>query len=501
MNHRHRELTFIALGGVLLLGVGAALVFWRGQPSMPMAQAASEERTVLYWHDPMVPHARFDKPGKSPFMDMQLVPVYADDTAAQGTVRVPSNVSQSLGIRTGKVERMEFQPRLTATGAVKFDERLLQVVAARVDGVVLQLHVRAPLEAVRKGQPLATLQVPAWIGAQQEYLALLDARSEPARALLAAARERLRLLGVPDAAIQRIEARREVEATTTIVTPVDGVVRELGVREGSAFTAGAPLFHINGLSSVWVDARIPEAQVSFVQVGKMATATATAWPGEKFQGTVTAMLPEVDSATRTMNARVAIDNRDRRLSPGMFVSLTLPAAGAGTALVVPDEAVIATGTRTVVVTVNVDGSFGIANVRIGARQDGHSVVLEGLTEGQQVVLSGQFLIDSEASLRSALPRLQSQAAGADRATAGAPMSHHTEGKIVALDAESVTVDHIPVASLQWPAMTMRFAAPATGLPPSLAVGDRIAFSFSATDAGYRIESIDAGAKGGRDAPR
>ncbi|HUG73754.1 MAG TPA: efflux RND transporter periplasmic adaptor subunit, partial [Steroidobacteraceae bacterium] len=352
----------------MLLSIGAALVYWRTSPHIPstdLQPASSTDRNVLYWHDPMVPHARFDKPGKSPFMDMQLVPVYADEAGAAGTVRVDPNVAQNLGIRIGKVERIRLQPQLTAVGSVAFDDRLLQVVPARVDGVVLQLHVRAPLEPVRRGQPLATVLVPEWTGAQQEYLALLDARSDAARSLLGAARERLRLLGVPDATVGRIESDRKVEATTTITSPADGVVSELGVREGSTFTTGAALFRINGLASVWVNARIPEAQVSHVQVGATVTADATAWPGEVLSGKVIALLPEVDATTRTMTARLAFDNRGGRLAPGMFVSVTLVVPSSGEVLVLPSEAVIMTGTRTVVVTVNADRTFGIADVRPG----------------------------------------------------------------------------------------------------------------------------------------
>jgi Cu(I)/Ag(I) efflux system membrane fusion protein len=359
----------------------------------------------------MVPDVRFDKPGKSPFMDMQLVPVYADEAGADTGVRIASNVSQSLGIRIGTVERIPFDRALTAVGSVAFDENLLAVVPARVEGYATRLFVRAPLEPVRRGQPLAEIQAPAWLEAQQEFLALLDAQSEAARALRDAARERLRVLGVPDATIRRIESERRTFPTTTIASPIDGVVSELGIREGAAFMPGAPLFRVNGLSTVWVNARIPEVDVSGVTPGSKVTAAATAWPGESFEGKVIALLPEVDAQTRTMTARVELSNPRKRLAPGMFVSLDFASAGNELQLVIPSEALIATGERTVVIVANKDGSFGVTDVKVGGEAGGKTAILNGLSEGQSIVLSGQFLIDSEASLKSTGSRLGGASAG------------------------------------------------------------------------------------------
>jgi Cu(I)/Ag(I) efflux system membrane fusion protein len=318
---------------------------------------------------------------------------------------IAANISQNLGIRLGKVERATFESAITAVGSVAYDENLLAVVPARVEGYVTRLLVRAPLEHVHRGQPLAEIQAPAWLEAQQEYLALLDAQSDAARALRDAARERLRVLGVPEATIARIESERRTNATTAITAPIDGVVSELGVREGSAFMPGAPLFRINGLSTVWVNARIPEANVSLAATGSKVKATATAWPGESFDGTVVALLPEVDPQTRTLTARARLANPDRRLAPGMFVTLKLAAAESPSRLVVPSEAVIVTGRRTVVIVAKVGGSFGVADVTIGPENGGRTVILDGLDEGQSIVLSGQFLIDSEASLESTVSRL------------------------------------------------------------------------------------------------
>ena len=452
---------------------------------------AAGERKVLYWHDPMVPGTRFDKPGKSPFMDMQLVPVYADELVSDSGVKIHANITQNLGIRLGKVERVAFERTLTAVGTVAFDEGRMSVVAARAEGYVTRLFVRAQLERVRRGQALAEVQAPAWIEAQQDYVALLDAQSEAARALREAARDRLRVLGVPDTTIQRIESERKTYATTTITAPIDGVVSELGVREGSAFMPGALLFRINGLSNVWVNARIPEVSVSLVAPGSTITLSATAWPGKTFQGRVIALLPEVEPQTRTMVARADVANPDFRLTPGMFVSLSFTAPNREPQLAVPTEAVIATGERSVVIMANGDRSYGVADVITGEESNGRTAILAGLTEGQTVVVSGQFLIDSEASLSSTVSRLR--AASPQATPRPAPDTstgvHSATGTVAAIDARSVTLEHSAVASLDWPPMVMSFLSPPGGLPSHIKVGDSVTFTFTNTEGGYRIESV------------
>jgi len=399
----------VAALALLVLGAGGGYWLANFRHEQGSAAPTPGERKVLYWHDPMEPNVKFDKPGKSPFMDMQLVPVYADESGPDTGVHVRANVTQNLGIRIAKVEKATIERKLTAVGSVAFDDQLLEVVPARVEGYVTRLFVHSALEKVRRGQALAEIQAPAWIEAQQEYLSLLDAQSDSGRSLKTAARERLRILGIPEATIQRIETQRKTVGTTTIASPIEGVVSELGVREGASFMPGAVLFRINGLSTVWVNARIPEMQLSLVEVGSKVRASATAWPGATFSGKVIALLPQVDADTRTSSARIALDNRAGNLSPGMFVSLELLAPKTEAQLLVPSEAVITTGERTVVIVANTDGTFAPTDVSTGAEQDGRTVILKGLAEGQSIVASGQFLIDSEASLKSAISRLEGAA--------------------------------------------------------------------------------------------
>jgi Cu(I)/Ag(I) efflux system membrane fusion protein len=407
----------LAITVIAAVAAGVGLGYWlaggrRAGVAGPIsaedhAGAPQGERKVLYWYDPMRPEVKFDRPGKSPFMDMELVPKYADEGGALA-VRIDPAVAQSLGIRLGRVEKAVLAPRLAAAGSVAFDERRLHVVQARVEGYVTRLHVKTPLERVRRGQPLAEIQAPAWIAAQEEYLALLDAKSARAGEIRDAARERLAVLGVPEPTIRRIEETRHADATTTVLAPADGVVTELAVREGAAFMPGAPLFRINGLDTVWVNAEIPEAQVANVAPGSAVEVQATAWPGETLRGSVLALLPEVDPETRTLTVRVAVDNPKRRLAPGMFVSLRLEAEAGMPQLVVPSEAVIVTGERSVVIVAQGDG-FDAVEVMAGAEAGGKTAIHSGLSEGQSIVLSGQFLIDSEASLQAAITRLEKEA--------------------------------------------------------------------------------------------
>jgi Cu(I)/Ag(I) efflux system membrane fusion protein len=288
---------------------------------------------------------------------------------------------------------------------VAFDERLLELVQPRVDGYITRLHVKAPMERVRRGQPLAEILAPEWLEAEQEYLALLDATSERAQSLREAARQRLVVLGLPEAAIHAVETTRKANAGTALFAPIDGVVTELGARQGAAFTSGASLFRINGLSTVWVNAQVPESRAATMRAGAKVEVRAPAWPGITFSGEVIALLPEVDPQTRTVTARVSIQNKADRLSPGMYVTMDLTGTSHEPQLVVPSEAVIRTGERNVVITAREGGGFDVNNVTLGAEQGGRTAILAGLSEGQSIVISGQFLIDSEASLKSTVNRL------------------------------------------------------------------------------------------------
>jgi membrane fusion protein, copper/silver efflux system len=378
-------------------------------PQKPGEVDPATGKKVLYWHDPMVPGQKFDKPGKSPFMDMQLVPMYADGGSDEGTVAISSRVQQNLGVRVAEVKSGPQTSTMEAVGSVAYNERDVAVVQARSNGFLERLYVRAPLDPVRKGQPLAELYVPDWVAAQEEYLSAkrIGARSDAASlaGLADAAAQRMRLAGMSDAQIRAIEAGGKVQPRFTIIAPIGGVVGELTAREGMTVMAGAPLFRLNGLSTVWVNAEIPEALAAQVRPGNPVEARTPAVSGAVFKGKVSAILPEVNPSTRTIKARIELANPGGQLIPGMFATLSFAPAARKDVLLVPSEAVIQTGKRSVVVVAQGDGKFAPVDVEVGLDSNGQTEIRKGLQAGQKVVVSGQFLVDSEANLKASTTRM------------------------------------------------------------------------------------------------
>jgi Cu(I)/Ag(I) efflux system membrane fusion protein len=362
-------------------------------------------RKVLYWHDPMVPGQKFDKPGKSPFMDMELVPVYADDAGDSGNVTISPRMQQNLGVRTAEVTTATLAQKLDAVGSIAYNDRDVAVVMARVGGFVERLYARAALDPVRKGQPLVEIYVPDWIAAQEEYLAVKRMQGQGTEALLAGARQRMLLAGMTEDQVHAVESGNKVQPRFTLTAPIGGVIAELGVREGMTVAAGAMLFRINGLGSVWIYAEIPESRAPLVRLGSSVEARTPALPGQVFRGHVAAILPEVNPATRTLKARIEVANAGGHLTPGMFASVDFTPSAKGAALVVPSEAVIQTGQRRLVVVQLEDGKFQPTDVETGVEANGQTEIRKGLTAGQKVVVSSQFLIDSESSLKGTTSRM------------------------------------------------------------------------------------------------
>lgn len=443
--------------------------------SAPPRAASSGERRVLYWHDPMVPGPRFDKPGKSPFMDMQLVPVFADEASAAG-VSVSPAVQQNLGLRTTVVKKADVSSSFEAVGAVQFDERLNVAVQTRVAGYVERLAVRAPMEQVRKGQTLATIFAPEWLGPQNELLALKRAGVAPD--LVAAARDRLRAMSIPESLIRESEETGTAQARFTLIAPVGGVIAELGVREGVAVSPGMTLFRISGLEKVWAVAEVPEAQAVRLTRGQKVKAALQADASQTFYGEVKEILPQVSANTRTLQARLEVDNKAGKLMPGMLLRLQV-AGATSSRLAVPAEAVIRTGTRAVAIVRKEGGVFEPREVKLGADLGDQLEVLEGLREGDEVVTSGQFLIDSEARLKSVLGAMSaSQPASAPASAAAmAAAIYRAEGKVESIDADSLTLSHSPVPELKWPAMTMGFGKPDPKAFADIRAGDTVRFEF------------------------
>ena len=470
----------IATALTAALAAGAGGGYWYAlhdhgaAPPAPKAiENAASERRVLYWYDPMYPQQRFDKPGKSPFMDMQLVPKYADAPDDQGGVTVAPRIMQNLGVRTAEVFRGSLATKLTAVGSIEYNERAFVVVQPRSNGYVERLFVRAALDPVRQGDPLVEILFPDWAAAQEEYL-LLRRRNDAD--LAAASRQRLVLLGMSEEQIAALERAGTSQPRVTLRAPVSGVIAELGARQGMTVSAGTTLFRIASLGAVWMIAEIPEAQAAAVAPGSRVEIHAPAYPGERFSGRVSAILPEINPATRTLRARIEVSNTGGKLKPGMYANVDFTPR-AREALLVPSDAVIRTGTRDVVIVAEAEGRFRPVEVTIGAETGGNTEVLKGLSAGNRVVVSGQFLIDSEANLRTALDRLQSAPPG-DSVPAAA-VTHHGRGKIVAIDAAQgrIELDHGAIASLKWPPMTMGFPVADKKALATLRTGDSVDFEL------------------------
>ena len=392
-----------AVGMVVL--AAAASGFYVGQRQTPAAAERSRpaERQVLYWYDPMMPGQRFDKPGKSPFMDMELVPRYADEEKPSAGVAISAGQQQSLGMKTARVERRQLTLPFSAFATVSTDERSLTTVSAPAAGIISTLFVRAPQQEVAAGEALATLWIPQWTTSQQEYLAVRQL-GDPA--LTKAGRERLALQFMPDDVIRALERSGKPQTTLTLRADRPGYITRLDVRQGAQVAPMAPLYEIASLDSVWLVVDYPQIQAQSLTKGSEIVAVSESRPGEQFHGKVSELLPQMDTATRTLKARIVLDNSQHKLKPGMFLTVSLASRTPGAAvLAVPEESVIDSGDSQRLLLATGEGYFRPVKVVTGVTSDGWTEIKAGVKEGDNVVSSGQFLIDSEASLRSVLPEV------------------------------------------------------------------------------------------------
>lgn len=468
--------------GLAIAAAGAAGGFWLGQQSSSHDQlpaAKSEDRQVLYWYDPMVPAQRFEQPGKSPFMDMQLVPKYAGTEQDTTALSVPAQAIQNLGMRTSTVVRAVLPSGIDAVGSLAYNQREVATLQARSAGFVERVYDRAPGDVLPAGTPLADLLIPEWSAAQLEFIAVLQ--SGDAR-LVDAARERLRLLGMPKGLVDHVQRTRKPKALQTVVTPIGGELLSLEVRAGMAVSAGQDLARLNGLSSIWLDAAIPESQAAAVQLGAQISASLTAFPGQTLKGRVIALLPSADVQTRTLTVRSELPNPDGKLRPGMFASVRLNSADEQPVLLIPSEAVIRTGKRALVMLAEGEGRYRPNEIQVGREADGRFEVLAGLSEGQAVVTSGQFLIDSEASLQGVLAQVD------DPMPVQAQL-HESQGVIRELDGQAVTLEHGPFNSLGMPGMTMVFDLAKPEVATGLKIGDSVRIGVRQSDAGLVVEQL------------
>ncbi|WP_269499736.1 efflux RND transporter periplasmic adaptor subunit [Castellaniella sp. S9] len=468
-------------------------------PDSAMAFTASDQadsksdRKVLYWHDPMVPSQHFDRPGKSPFMDMALQPVYADEGGATG-IKVDPTLQQNLGIRYATAQQRQTKNGFDAVGTTQFDESRAVVIQSRVTGYIDELYANAPMQQVAKGAPIASLFVPDWLAPQEEYLALKQSHAD--RGMLSASRARMRAMSIPEDILNAIDRTGKAQSHMTLRAPQAGVIAELNVRNGAMVSPGQTLAKVAGLSKLWLVVEIPESMALEVHQGMSVNAVFAGDSTQHFTGHIREILPGISSTSRTLQARLEIDNDDFGMTPGMLMRAHISAAIATPRLIVPSEAVITTGKRSIVIVKNTDGRLQPVEVKIGEDLGNNTEILSGLSEGQQVVASGQFLIDSEANLKSVLPKLTDNptmsSAGSSAASASATPApvYETTGKVEHVTASGITFSHQPVPALSWPAMTMTFGKPSAAAFPDIEAGQTVRFVFKQSSDGYQLTQVE-----------
>jgi Cu(I)/Ag(I) efflux system membrane fusion protein len=464
----------------------------------------------------MVPGKQFDKPGKSPFMDMQLVPVYAADSdSANPGVKISPTLQQNLGIRLAAVRRVEAPETFELVGSTQFDESQAEIIQSRVTGYIDKLYVRSPQQRVNRGAAVASLFVPEWLAPQEEYLALKRGGDTM---LVSAARQRMRTLSIPDALVADLDRTGHAQSHLTLTSPLSGVVTELGIRDGAQVTPGVTIAKVVGTNKIWLIVEIPEATVNSARPGMQVTAVFAGNAERKYRGQVKEILPGVSTSTRTVQARLELDNRDGSLIPGMFMRVQLNSTKRTSRLFVPTEAIIASGGGSVVLVADEQSGMRPVIVTTGRELRDDTEILSGLSQGQKVVASGQFLIDSEANLKSILPKFSSVSAEPQGKSVGpvsastasmepiaattpaktaemkvppqsAVTTYHGVGKVEQVTGEALTLSHSPIPALQWPAMTMDFKKPHPDSFKGISAGQAVEFSFKKGEDGYVLENV------------
>ncbi len=498
MNTNIKLLAVLVLG--LALGGGAAwYAAHRGMPmKMPAdtaAPAAKQEKAVLYWYDPMVPAQHFDKPGKSPFMDMDLVPKYADDAGnseAAGGVSIDPRMVQNLGIRTAQAERGRLWRRIDTVGYVRADDNRIEVLQARVNGWIEKLNVRALNDPVKRGELVAEVYSPDLYVAQEEFLLALKHPDDAG--WIDAARQKLAFLGLARNQIDSLEKGGKPMRRVNYYAPISGIVSRIAAREGSSVSAGMPMLEITDLSRVWVTAEVMENQAAWIAPGKSVEIGVDSLPGETFDGKVDYLYPTVNANTRTHSVRIVLANPGLKLKPGMFAKVTLYGGKGEEAVLVPSEAVITTGKRSIVLVTRDEGHFTPVVVTTGMQSNGQTAILKGLEGNEKVVTSGQFLIESEANLKGVLDKLGAPGAETQKI-------HTGTGKITKVDAKTgeLVMQHQPIPSLEWPAMTMEFEVKDPAMLKGLKVGEKVEFDLVKDEDGtFPVVAIRP--KGGAEKP-
>jgi len=461
--------TAVVLGIGLAGGYGLAKL--SGGTANTSTASKSGEKEVLYWKAPMDPNFKSDKPGKSP-MGMDLIPVYAGDDDGgndDNLVRINPSVQNNIGVRLAKVERATLYRNIDTVGFVRADDDKTAIVDVRTEGWIEKLFVKSPGEAVRKGQPLFDLYSRPLVSAQEEYLQAVRIGKA---SLIRAAKSRLDALGMSNAQITRIKKSGKSQRLIRVFAPQDGVITMLGAGEGAFVKPGRQIMMLADLSSVWVQAEVFETQANWVKAGQSVDMRLEAMPGRIWKGIVDYVYPTVNAGARTVQVRLRFENPDGMLKPDMYAKLSMKADPHTGVLVIDREALIRTGKSARVILALGDGQFQPAKVVAGMESEGRVEILEGLLDGEEIVVSSQFLIDSEASLRGTTLRMSPPSVDTD-------IVAETMGVVESImpDHGMITIAHQPIDAFGWPAMSMAFMTKPAYLD-DIKVGDTVHFKLS-----------------------
>jgi RND family efflux transporter MFP subunit len=471
--------------------------------SGPVAGAASEPtpRKILYYRNPMGLPDTSPVPKKDP-MGMDYIAVYEGEDQGGGSgggsqIRISADKVQKLGVRVEAATLRPLGRIVRASGRVEPDERRVHTVTAKFEGYVEKLHVNATGQPVGRGQALFEVYSPELVSAQREYAiaaqgmrALANAGSDAAGSMKQLAESsllRLRNWDIPAEQVEALARSGEVRRTVTFRSPVAGIVTEKKALQGMRFMPGEMLYQVTDLGAVWVIADVFEQDIGTMRPGARATVRITAYPDKAFSGIVTYVYPTLKAETRTIPVRIELPNPGQLLKPAMFAQVELPAGSARPVLTVPDSAVIDRGTRSIVLVQLGEGRFEPRDVKLGARAENYVQVLEGVREGEQVVVAANFLIDAESNLKAAVGALGGGHSGHGAAPAGAASApaaaaaagHQAEGTVDGVDAKTgmLSLNHGPVPTLKWPAMTMEFKVANDSLLRGLKPGAKVKFEF------------------------
>lgn len=455
---------------------------------LPGGTPLAEDREILYYRNPMNPEITSPKPAKD-WMGMDYIPVYADEVNGEDgvVVRIDPALVQSLGVRTEVASRGRLRRRIDAVGNIGYDEARISHIHMRSEGWIEDLRVHFVGERFAAGDVLFEIYAPALVNAQEEFLqALRTGRT----ALITSSRERLHLLGVDELQVRELERSRKLRPRITVRAPGDGVVTALNARHGMFVTPNMEVMSLADLSSLWLLVEVPERQSSWVAVGQAVELRLPALPGEVFEGRIEYLYPGLDARTRTLRARVQLDNPGERFRPDMFANVRIFAGPRDDVLSVPSQALIRTGRAERVIVAEGEGRFRAVDVSSGMESGDWVEIRDGLEEGDRVVVSGQFLLDSEASIQASATRLRGAQTEAEPAVVEPAPEGMGTVKAVKADARVLTLDHEPIEALGWPAMVMDLDVGTAVDLEGLAVGDRIHFTLEqGEDGGYRIGSI------------